>query len=542
MARFVFISLYDEYALGIRSLVATLKKAGHFAALLCFKSYNQTPLSLVKEHYEGMHIQVHPSGDYVNAYSPPATSLEHDLLLNRLKILNPDLVGIGLTSSQKLTGQRITALIRKNLGLPVIWGGSHPTSDPELCMEYVDFLCRGEAEDVLLDMAARLDSSQDFSDVPNLWTRQPDGAIVKNPVRPLRKDLDSLPFADYSKESIFFIDQNELRTGVPFPQSRLNDCYMILMARGCPFACSYCYESYLKELYKGQKTVRERSLDHVLQELKQIKEQMGHFYLEIVDDVFTLNESRVAEFCRRYHEEINEPFWCHTHPRCCQENVIRHIAASPNFGYIIMGIEAVSRNICQNVFHRDQTPEMILKAAGILNKYHMQVNYDLITNIPGETEQDLRENLDLLRSLPKPFRIRISKLAIFPNYRIETESKGKAQQISDARYGLWHSLFFLAQDIDMTDTELDALLANPIFEDHPEILQKINALFENRWDELTALKVKNHILSVDREAALKKEEDLKGDLARLKGRKGFKQFVWLHDQAESAKKRVKNLF
>jgi len=542
MARFVFISLYDEYALGMRSLVATLKKAGHFAALICFKSYNQTPLPLVKEYYEGMHIQVHPSGDYVNAHSYPATSLEDDLLLNRLRILKPDMVGIGLTFSQQVAGQRITALIRKNLAFPVIWGGSHPTSDPELCMEYVDFLCRGEAEDVLLDMAGRLDQGQSLSDIPNLWTRQPDGTIVKNPVRPLRKDLDSLPFADYSRESIFFIDQNELRTGVPFPQTRLNDCYMILMARGCPFACSYCYESYLKDLYKGQKTVRERSLDHVLQELKQIKEQMGHFYLEIVDDVFTLNESRVAEFCRRYHEEINEPFWCHTHPRCCQENVIRHIAASPNFGYIIMGIEAVSRNICQNVFHREQTPEMILKAAGILNKYRMQVNYDLITNIPGETEQDLRENLDILRALPKPFRIRISKLAIFPNYRIETESGGKAQQISDARYGLWHSLFFLAQDVDLTDKQVDVLLESPCFEDYPEILQKINTLFENRWEELTTLKVNNRLLSVDRDAALKREEDLKEEMARLKGRKGFKEFIWLHDKAENAKKRIIKLF
>ena len=542
MARFVFISLYDEYALGMRSLVATLKKAGHFAALLCFKSYNQTPLSLVKEYYEGIHIQVHPSGDYVNAHSYPATPEEDNLLLNQIKTLKPDIVGIGLTFSQQAAARRITALIQKNLGLPVIWGGPHPTSDPERCMEYVDVLCRGEAEEALLDVATRMDSRRDFSDVPNLWTRQPDGTVRKNPLRALRLDLDSLPFADYSRESIFFIDRNELRRGDPFPQSRLTDCYMIVMARGCPFACTYCYESYLKELYKGQKTVRERSLDHVLQELKLIKEQMGHFYLEIVDDVFTLNESRVAEFCRRYHEEINEPFWCHTHPRCCQENVIRHIAASPNFEYIIMGIESASQNICRHVFGRDQTPEMILKAARILNKYEMRVNYDLITNIPGETEQDSRDNLDLLRALPKPFRIRISKLSIFPNFKIQIESGGKAKPISDKRYRLWHALFFLAQDLDLTDEEVKAILSNPLFEEHPEILEKMNTVFEKRWEDLTFLNVKNNLLSGDLEAALKREEEIGRALACLKGRKGFKQFLWLHDQASRAKKRIKRLF
>ena len=69
MARFIFISLYDEFCHGQRLLVANLKKHGHVANLVCFKTYKQVPLDECGEVYEGAHIQVYPDGDYINSYS-----------------------------------------------------------------------------------------------------------------------------------------------------------------------------------------------------------------------------------------------------------------------------------------------------------------------------------------------------------------------------------------------------------------------------------------------------------------------------------------
>lgn len=542
MARFVFISLYDEFSPGIRTLIATLKRAGHFAALICFKSYSQYPLDDVKEFYEGMHIQVLPCGDFVNSYSYPATPCEDRLLLDLIGKLQPDLVGIGLTYVQTVAARRLSALIKKELGLPIIWGGPYPTTSPEECLDYADYVCRGEAEDVVLDIAARIDARNSFTDIPNIWRRLPDHTIVKNTERPLRMDLDSLPFPDYSKESVFFIDKDEMRCGVPFPESDLNSNYIIMMARGCPFACSYCYQSYLKTLYKKQKFVRERSLDNVFQELILTKKRMNHFYLEILDNIFTLKESRVAQFCARYHSEINEPFWCYTHPKCARENVIRHLAECPNFEYLIMGIESVSKNVGYKIFNREQTPEVILDAARVFNKYRIRVFYDMITNVPGETEDDCRENLNLLRSIPKPFRVRLSKLSLFPNYNVNQETKGRSPLLSDKRYRVWNALYFLVQDIDFTDKEIEAILTNPFFENHPEILEKLNVVFHQRWDDLTTLQVKNRMKKIELECTKKEQQSLTEELARLKGRKGFKEFLWLHDRAEHVKKKIKSFF
>jgi len=542
MARIVFISLYDEFAPGARYLVSTLKEAGHFSALVCFKSYSQTPLREVKEFYEGMHIEVLPSGDHINSYSYPATTREDHLLIDLLKRLEPDLLGISLTYSQQVAARRITELVKGQLDLPIIWGGPHPTTDPERCIESADHVCRGEAEDVILEIADRIDAGKPFTDLPNIWSRLPDGSVIRNKERPLREDLDSLPFPDYSKESIFFIDDDELRCGIPFPKSDLNTNYIVTTARGCPFACTYCYQSYLKTLYKGQKFVRERSLDSVMEELGQARERMGHFYLEILDNVFTLKPSRVEHFCRRYHQEINEPFWCYTHPRCCRDGVIRPLAECPNFEYIIMGIESASTNIGRMIFNREQTPEIVLDAARTLNRHGIRVHYDLITNVPGEREEDCRENLEMLRRLPKPFRIRLSKLSLFPNYQVDENARGQEKLVTEKRYRVWNALYFLVQDLDLEDRELEAVLSDPFFEEHPEFLEKIVAIFDERWEDLVTYKIKNHLKSVELECSRKREQDLAGEMARLKGRKGFKQFLWLHENAAGAKRRLRKIF
>ncbi|MBN1901379.1 radical SAM protein [Candidatus Sumerlaeota bacterium] len=542
MARIVFISLYDEFAPGVRILVATLKQAGHFAAMISFKSYGQYPLKDIKELYEGMHIQALPSGDYVNAYSFPPTPTEDRLLIDLIRKLQPDLVGVSLTYVQKVAATRITAMIKNELGLPVMWGGPQPTTSPEDCIKIADYVCRGEAEDVILEVAAKIDAGNPFTDVLNIWSRLPDGSIVKNIERPLRQDLSVLPFPDYSKESVFFIDKDELRCGLPFPDSDLNTNYIITTVRGCPYACTYCYQSYLKTIYKNQRFVRERPLDRVLKELKLTKERMGHFYLEILDNVFTLKESRMAEFTKRYHEEINEPFWCYTHPRCCKENVIRHLAQCPNFEYIIMGIESVSQNIGVDVFNRKQTPEVILNAARILNKYNIRAFYDLITNVPGETEGDCMDNLNMLRAIPKPFRIRLSKLSIFPNYLVNQETKGRSRLVSEKRYRVWNALYFLTQDLDFSDHEINAILDNPFFEEHPEILEKLNVVFDERWNDLTYLKSRNNMFEIELEDVKNRRRALNDELARLKGRKGFREFLWLHRQAELTKKKIKSIF
>lgn len=59
-----------------------------------------------------------------------------------------DVVGISVFSRFFLKAAGLSAEIRKTCGpqLPIVWGGVHPTIDPEGCKSHCDYVCVGEAE------------------------------------------------------------------------------------------------------------------------------------------------------------------------------------------------------------------------------------------------------------------------------------------------------------------------------------------------------------------------------------------------------------
>jgi radical SAM superfamily enzyme YgiQ (UPF0313 family) len=540
MARIVFITLYDELCNGVRLLKAGLRRAGHQAYLVCWKQYTQTPIEQVQHFYDGMHIEVYPKGDMVNSYSYPSTPREKELLLSILRELEPDLICFGLTNSQKYVAADLTRLVRQHLKTPIMWGGHHATTDPEWCLQYSDFVCRGESDHAILEIAERIANGKGVEDVRNVWLKANGGKIIQNPQRPLILDLDSLPFPDHDADTCYFIDHDTLSHAKPFPESLLHTSYMTITVRGCPYHCSYCYNSYFKKLYPRQRFVRFRSIPNVIAELKETKQRMGHFYLEILDPIFTLRPKHVAEFVEAYHREVNEPFWCYTHPRLTRERAIAALAGCEDFQYIIMGIQSASSDIADKRFHRVQKKEDILRGAAILNKYCVRAFYDIITNVPGETPQDCRRNLDLLRSLPKPFRIRMSKISLFPNYDITTET-GEKKFVTNPMYRVWNALYFLSQDVDFSDEEVDALLRDKELFEHPTILEKLSQQLIDYEKEKHRLSV---IKKLNEETIARKDEEiacLQRELAEIRYRKGFRYFMALSGAARKAKGAIKRL-
>lgn len=529
MAHLVFVSLYDEYCHGMRLLTAELKAAGHQANLICFKQFRQMPVAKAHEVWDECHVLVFPDGDTINAYSYPATERELNLFVELIQKLDPDMVGFGFTATQQRVAARLTALVKDECHKPVIHGGPFPTKVPGWCLEHgADFVCQGEADDVILDIAHALDSGDEVRDITNICYRDAHGKMVCNPRRPLIMDLDRLPYPDFS-ENNYYLDDDILRRGSPPPDSPLNDRYIVITARGCPYMCTYCYQGEMNVLYARQKRVRERSIDHVMGELHQARSHRGHnYFLEVQDSIFTLNQKRLEQFCDVYHRELNMPFWCYTHPACAKPELLRPIAECGNCDFIVMGIESASDEIGRRMFQRAQTNELVRSAACNIHEAGMKVFYDMITNVPGETEEMCRQNLDLLRSLPKPWRLRLTKLSLFPEYQIRKKTDA-ARFVDSQRYKLWNALYFLVQDIDLTDEEVDALLADPVIEQHPGFLHQITGAFERRFRELDDTSSRLRVERAMHGATKHELECLHGELRDIKYRKGFRHFLRLSD-------------
>ena len=414
MAHIVLISLYDEFCLGPRYISSTLKRAGHQVDLILFK-------------------HVHAADEVPPGKQSPEDYLEHlyagateiQLLQDFIRDRKPLWIGFSFASVSSGLAVELTKRVRAVAGAPIVWGGVDSTVNPEWAIEHADMVCISEGEQPALEITEALSGRRDLSTVQNLWIRS-NGTVIRNSVRPLLQDLDSLAFPDFDENTIWHVDQNEMVNGRLPPTSPLNTSYIIMSSRGCPFRCTFCFHSTGHVLAKGGgKYLRRRSVENVIEELGRYKRKrpdtsMVMFY----DDVFTFDRRWIARFADAYKREVDIPFWVYAYPEMCAPEILRRLR-DIGMVHVNIGIQSGSERTLREIYGRRMNPEKILKAAQTCSALGIYVIYDLLAANPLETEENLRATLELVLDLPEPFGLNVWPMVYYRNYPI-TKAMEKA--------------------------------------------------------------------------------------------------------------------
>lgn len=418
-------------------------------------------------------ISVNECGrDLVRSYSDPIGEIDIGILLNLLDKLKPDLVGFSLRSMFLDAAIEITSHIRGKFDFPVIFGGIAATSDPEKCIKHADMACLGDGEEAVLEIARRIDKRIPLKDVNNLWVRE-GGALYKNKLYPLEQNLDIFPFPDYDASNKFSIFNGRLTKRESAIGNMSAHTYEIVTSRGCPFSCSYCCNDILKNIYKGQRCLRRRSVENVIAELKEAKEKHKIRTVLFKDEVFTFDLNWIKKFREAYKKNIALPFWCYTHPSFADSRVLNILKDCGMFS-VTMGIQSGSESILNTIFNRRTSVEKIVSAANSLVRLNLPVRprYDIITNNPFETEKDRRDTLELLMRLEKPVDFGLTKLAFIPGTLITKMREDKKIAPTDEKvYKFWNILYLLNQYRFFPNRLIRALEKNAFFRKNPSALQ-----------------------------------------------------------------------
>ena len=345
-----------------------------------------------------------------------------------------DFVGLSVFSNFYLHAVDITQELRKRIKTPIIWGGIHPTVDPESSIEYADAICIGEGEDTCLDLM----NSPERTDIAGMWFRKGD-RVIRNGNRPLETNIDKYPPQDYeisqhyyyNGEDILRLDE-KLFIEMMKPRAVLDKNgkyllgYYILTSRGCPYRCTYCCNNSYAQLYgPAWNKVRRRSVGNSMAELRAIKERFPFFHnIAIVDDAFMAgSDEEIIEFARRYKDEIAMPFRCITTPASINEKKMAALVDAGMYG-IEMGIQTGSWRLNSEVYKRFVPNEQVIKAAKIINKYpNIVPRYDIIMDCPWENEQDIVETINLVSELPKPHSLSLFSLTFYPGSELAKKAK-----------------------------------------------------------------------------------------------------------------------
>ncbi|MBF0103946.1 MAG: B12-binding domain-containing radical SAM protein [Deltaproteobacteria bacterium] len=278
-------------------------------------------------------------------------------------------------------------VIKETTSSFVVCGGTAVSVNPDEIMEDlgVDAVCIGEGDEALIELARSFDSGKIDHTIRNLWFRNKD-TIIKNPLRPLWRNLDTLPHYDMT-----LFDLHNLRT------MRYRLPYLpVMVSRGCAFACSYCSNNRLHGIYKGLgRFVRFMSPKRAVDEIQHMLQSLNKpTTLNFSDNTFDTSRKWIFDFCRLYQKQIGLPFRAMGRVERLDDEICRILKDAGCFRFTV-GIESGSENIRYNYLNRRIPDHKILKGILALRTNGIQTATYNMCGLPSETREDMLKTIKL---------------------------------------------------------------------------------------------------------------------------------------------------
>ena len=300
-----------------------------------------------------------------------------------------DLVGFTSSWGQSTSSLALAAEVKhRHRSVRIAFGGANWQGEMGVALlelfPFVDIAFLGEADDSLPAVLERLDEGASLADVPGIAYRDGSTLCVTEAAIPVRQ-LDALPPPDFGD---FFAALGSL----PDAPDREHLHLWLQGSRGCWWAarrgCRFC------GLNGPTRGYRAKSSQRILEDIRVAVADWPGCRINLVDTVVPpsfLDEVLPALLTEGPRVEL----WFETRPEIKHEQV-RTIAAAG--GEIQIGIESLSEHVLELMCKGSRALEglRLLKwcqAEGV--KYGWNIIYD----IPGETDEDYEEMIAMIPSL-----------------------------------------------------------------------------------------------------------------------------------------------
>lgn len=267
-------------------------------------------------------------------------------ILPKVLTFKPDLIGFSIYTGGHLPVYEACQKISE-FGIETAIGGPHTIYFMDDCRKYANYVFQGE-------------SLQSF---------------------PLMDDKQKYPLLEV--DMIPHPDRELLYSASPFHKE--NRIKNIMTSFGCPYDCSYCYNSNYKAMYQDFK-VRLRPVDDVIDESRKIDADLIFFQ----DDCFGIRMEWLEEFVSKWD---GRAYHCQMRFEMATNERLDLLKASGCTG-VTCAIECANPVVRANLLNRHVTDEQILEGAARIKAHGLKLRTEQMLGIP---ETSLNDELELLR-------------------------------------------------------------------------------------------------------------------------------------------------
>lgn len=378
------VFIYPDFdSLGIGYLMAGCLKNGHQAYFLHYKTGNV---------YMG----------------ETRSETDYSQIAGEAYALQPDVVAFSCVSDMFQSQLKCAQAVKKrNAEVITIFGGVHTTAVPEIVLQNdaVDCIAIGEADISFVDFLNACTKKNNIATLPEKAIKgiafKRNGIYIGEFVEGPLSNLNDLPYPEM--------------VAVPHVYN-MNTEYKVMTSRGCPYSCSYCFNSQYRQLRCGKNLLRRRSVESVIEELQFAKGKYFTQCIAFVDDCFTSNTAYLKEFLTNYRDKVGLPFSCISNPN----NITEEIADALNDSGCVsiqLGIQTFSEELSKQVLERNNNNVKIAEAISLLKKRKIFVTVDYILGIPGDTIKNQEDGIAMFNVL-RPNRICVYWLVYYPKTNI----------------------------------------------------------------------------------------------------------------------------
>jgi radical SAM superfamily enzyme YgiQ (UPF0313 family) len=306
-----------------------------------------------------------------------------------------DVVGLGFIAGywQYQKVKKIAAAVNASKNrkyFSFILGGHGPSACPEFFLKKLgaDIVVRGEGEATTLDLVKGLETPHrvflpppinGISFFPEIGKQE---NLVTAPNRKPVEYIDSIPWPAWD---LFPIEVYRLRR---MPHASKTDFVMpVLTARGCPYACNFCY--------RMEKGYRMRDPENVMDEVSFLHKHYGINYVYFSDELLMCNEERVMDFCLQIRTlPFKFKWFCSGRLNFAKPEILAEMKAT-GCVFINYGIESFDDEALERM-GKHLTCQQIEDGIKATLAEGISPGFNIIWGNLGETKETLRKGVEFL--------------------------------------------------------------------------------------------------------------------------------------------------